>query len=118
MNKKELIKQAKLNRHPCAKDLKIIRIIPRRKLHESGYKMMYVIGLDYNYKPYMISSRTDSIDFTNYHTKQPFHGIQMDIDNEGVISLWSINNSFRTMDYECSTIMFDVLQKEGNKNDR
>ena len=109
MNKKELIRQAKLNGHPCARSLKTIRIIPRRKLHDSGYKMMYVIGLNEDYIPYMISSRADSIDFTDYHTKQSFHGLQMDIDNEGIISLWSISNLFRTMDYECSTIQFDVL---------
>jgi len=117
-NKKELIRQAKINRHPCARNLKTIRIIPRRKLHDSGYKMMYVIGLDYNYKPYMISSCSDSIDFTNYYTKQPFHGIQMDVDNEGVISLWSLSNSFKTMDHDCSTIIFDVLQKEDEINDK
>ncbi len=118
LNKKsELIKQAKLNGRPCIKYLKTIQIIPRRKLHESGYKMMYIIGLDENYKPYMISDCTDSITFTDYYTKQSFHGIQMDIDEDGIISLWSRSNLFRTLDYNCSTVQFDVLQKEDEMND-
>lgn len=110
MNKKEFIKQAKLNGYPTPRiKLRGICVIPRRKLHESGYKLMYVIGYNSDYKPYMISNCTDSITFTDYYTKQSFQGLQMDIDEEGIISLWSRYNLFETMDYNCSTIRFDVF---------
>ncbi len=77
-----------------------IYIIQQRKLHDSGYRMMYIVGhTEYDqeiddYKYYLISSCSDVIDFQpvfdnllkrNYDMCD----LHLDINKNGLIHIWT-----------------------------
>lgn len=77
-----------------------IYIIQQRKLHDSGYRMMYIIGYtNYDkkiddFKYYLISSCSDVVDFEpifenllarNYDMCD----LHLDIDRNGLIHIWT-----------------------------
>lgn len=77
-----------------------IFIIQQRKLHDSGYRMMYVIGhTEYDkelkdYKYYLISCCSDVIDFEPIFDKllarnYDMCDIHLDIDRNGIIHVWT-----------------------------
>ena len=79
-----------------------IFIIQQRKLHDSGYRMMYVIGhTDYDEKIkdfhyYLISCCSDVVDFQPpfekyLHKEKGMCDIHLDINKNGIIHMW--NNS-------------------------
>lgn len=77
-----------------------IFIIQQRQLHDSGYRLMYVIGhTDYDEKLkdfhyYLISSCSDVIDFQPpfekyLHRENAMCDIHVDIDKSGIIHIWN-----------------------------
>lgn len=77
-----------------------IYIIQKRKLHDSGYRLMYVIGHteyskelgDFNY--YLISCCSDVIDFEPIFNKllarnYDMCDLHLDIDKNGLIHIWT-----------------------------
>lgn len=108
-------------KHPLFKG---IFIIPQRKLHDSGYRMMYVIGhTDYNktkndYDYYLVGTYSDVIDlqpiFGKYLQRNydmcDFH---LDINKNGIIHIWT--NSEKYIQCTCpyvSACMFEVVDKK------
>ena len=97
MNKtsKELLDKAiKLDRNHRTPLFKGIHIIQQRKLHDSGYRMMYVIGFNETEKYYLISCISDVIDFQpsfNELLKGNYDmcDLHLDISKDGIISIWT-----------------------------
>ena len=103
MNKKQtelLEKSIKVKIDDKLPLFKGIIIIQQRKLHDSGYRMMYVIGhteydegkKDFNY--YLIGTFSDVIDFQPTFDDLLKHNydmcdIHLDIDSSGIIHIWT-----------------------------
>lgn len=80
-----------------------IYIIQQRKLHDSGYRMMYVIGhTEYDrekkeYEYYLIGTYSDVIDFQPVWDKYikgsaEMCDLHLDIDKNGIIHIWTNSN--------------------------
>ncbi len=80
-----------------------IYIIQQRKLHDSGYRMMYVIGQteydkkikDFHY--YLVGTYSDVIDFQPMFNKllnrnYDMCDLHLDIDKNGIIHIWTNSN--------------------------
>ena len=99
--KQELLDKAiKLNYDSEIPMLKGIFIIQERTLHDSGYRLMNVIGhSEYNYelkdfKYYLISCCSDVVDFSPLFEKYirgnySMGDIHLDINRYGIIHLWT-----------------------------
>lgn len=77
-----------------------IYIIQQRKLHDSGYRLMYIIGYtEYDkelkdYKYYLISCCSDVIDFEPIFDKllaknYDMCDLHLDINKNGLIHIWT-----------------------------
>lgn len=112
MNKKakELLdKSIKLGTDKDLPLFKGIYIIQQRKLHNSGYRMMYVIGqTEYDvskkeYEYYLIGTYSDVVDFQPVWSKYikgstEMCDLHLDIDRNGIIHIWTNSNKF----FKCS----------------
>lgn len=118
MNKKELLKKAKKE---INKDLKIrgLYIIPQKKLHDSGYKQMYVIGhTEYkeeleDYEFYLLGTYSDvinlygeSLNFMN-NGNNDIKTINLDINKYGIIHIWSDYDIFKIRYANISSVWLD-----------
>lgn len=106
MNKKaqELLNKAiKLDYRDEIPLFKGIYIIQERKLHDSGFRLMNVIGhTDYDeelkdFKYYLISCCSDVIDFEPIFDKllvkkYDMCDLHLDIDKNGLIHIWTKSN--------------------------
>ena len=90
-----------------------IYIIQQRKLHDSGFRMMYVIGhTEYDtkikdFKYYLISKCSDVVDFQPVFDKllkkqYDMCDLHLDIDRDGLIHIWT--NSKKRMKVYCSHV--------------
>ena len=98
-----------------------IYIIQQRKLHDSGFRLMYVIGhTEYDkelkdFKYYLLSSCSDVIDFTPIFTKwinrnYDMCDLHLDIDKNGLIHIWT--NSHKKLQCVCpfvSSCGFEIV---------
>jgi hypothetical protein len=100
-------------------EFKGIYIIQQRKLHDSGYRMMYVIGhteldekkKDFNY--YLIGTFSDVIDFTptfeRYLNKDyTMCDLHLDINRNGIIHIWTNSSKHLVNVGRCSNCMFEI----------
>lgn len=87
-----------------------IYIIQERRLHDSGYRLMNVIGhTEYDkelkdYKYYLISCYSDVIDFKSIYDMCYLY---LDIDRNGLIHIWTDSNkklSIRRLNTSCCYI--------------
>lgn len=80
-----------------------IYIIQRRELHDSGYRMMYVIGhTEYDREKqereyYLIGTYSDVVDFQPVWDKYikgstEMCDLHLDIDRNGIIHIWTNSN--------------------------
>lgn len=106
MNKKELLnKVIELDYGDEIPLFKGIYIIQQRKLHESGYKMMYVIGhteydkdkKDWDY--YLVGTYSDVVDFQpifEKHIKGIYNvcDLHLDINKNGIIHIWTNSEKY------------------------
>ena len=101
MNKvqKELLEKATDIRPDSKLPLfKGIYIIQQKKLHDSGYRMMYVIGhtdyderiKDFNY--YLIGTYSDVVDFISWRGNPSISDLHLDINKNGIIHIWTNDN--------------------------
>lgn len=125
MNKKELLEKAiKLNYDSQTPLLKGIFIIQERILHDSGYRLMNIIGHgEYDreiedYKYYLLSSSSDVINFRpifNEYIKGNFsnmRNINMDINRHGIIHIWTEHDKWLKCDFlNCSSCMLEFVDK-------
>lgn len=122
MNKaqKELLdKCKKLNMEEKLPLFKGIYIIQQRKLHDSGYRMMYVIGhtsydkekKDSEY--YLIGTYSDVVDFQPVWAKyikgsNEMCDLHLDIDKNGIIHIWT--NSEKSFNCYCPCVSSCTLE--------
>lgn len=71
-----------------------IYIIQQRKLHDSGYRLMYVIGHTIDFKYYIISMCSDVIDFEPTFSRlinknYDMCDLHLDINRNGIIHIWT-----------------------------
>ena len=96
-----------------------IYIIQQRKLHDSGYRMMYVIGhteYDKDKKScdyYLIGTYSDVVDFQPIFDKYLKNNydmcdIHLDIDTNGLIHIWT--NSEKHFRIECPFVSSCTLE--------
>lgn len=110
MNKNELLNKTKIVEINDLPLLKGIYIIQQRKLHDSGYRLMYIIGhseykkdiKDFEY--YMLSCCSDVVDFEpvfnnllqrNYDMSD----LHLDINKNGLIHIWTNSEKYLITDY-------------------
>ncbi len=99
-----------------------IYIIQERKLHDSGYRLMNVIGhTDYDekledYKYYLISCCSDVIDFEPLLNKflignYDMCDLHLDINKNGLIHIWTNSNKKLCCKYglNLSSCSFEII---------
>jgi hypothetical protein len=128
MNKKELLDKAiKLNYDSEIPLFKGIFIIQERTLHDSGYRLMNIIGHgEYDkeiqdYKYYLISDCSDVINFRptfeEYinHNFSNMRNLNMDINRNGIIHIWTEHDKWLKCEWlNVSSCMIEFVDKEGN----
>lgn len=105
-----------------------VYIIQQRRLHDSGFRMMYVIGhTEYDkvlkdFKYYLLSSCSDVVDFTPafknlLNKKYNMCDLHLDINKNGLIHIWT--NSDKYLDCQClhvSSCSFEIFGDKENEN--
>jgi len=99
-----------------------IYIIQERKLHDSGFRLMNIIGhTEYNkelgdFKYYLISSCSDVIDFEPLFEKYikndyDMCDLHLDIDRNGLIHIWTNSNKKLCCKYglHLSSCSFEIV---------
>lgn len=72
-----------------------IYIIQQRYLHDSGYRLMYVIGHTEDFEYYLLDEVADVVDFETFWTHIPLDAMHIDINRNGIIHLWSGRTKFK-----------------------
>ena len=86
-----------------------IYILPTNRRHESGYKIMYIIGFIRATKQYYLLDRI--CDVVNFGEFQQFmRGINVDIANNGIIHFWSNYEKFKS-EYKISCCTFEMVAR-------
>ena len=91
-----------------------IYIIPERKLHDSGYRLMNIIAhTEYDYQTedfryYLISICSDVIDLENLISDT---SISLDISKSGVIHIWTRGNKKLKLKWgiNLSSCVFEIV---------
>lgn len=95
-----------------------IYIIPTRRKHDSGYKLMYIVGHT-PYEPdketqfYLLDTYCDVVDFGDYvfmKAKVPVNDLHLDISPGGVIHIWS-NAQNMKVGYTGSSCTFSMVER-------
>ncbi len=98
-----------------------IYIIQQRKLHDSGYRLMYVIGhTEYDkhlkdFKYYIVSCCSDVVDFTpmfEYYMRNNYNmcDLHLDINKSGIIHIWTNGSKYlKTDTHNLSSCIFEVV---------
>lgn len=112
MNKKqrELLDKCKQIRHfEQVAPLDDIFILPTRRNHDSGYKIMYVVGYNREEnKHYLLDVYCDVINL-GYFTQQ-LRDVNIDIPEDGIIHFWSNKSKFINQ-HRVSSCTFDAVDK-------
>lgn len=93
------------------KIFEMIYILPQRKKHDSGYKMMYVLGTATDKKTYLIATFSDVVEFENILKNKNFIDIHIDILYDGIIQFWCRRNNFK-VEFNLSTCEFSLIERE------
>lgn len=123
MKKEEMLKKA-IKIHYDDTNIPLFKgifIIQERKLHDSGYRLMNVIGhTEYyhklnDFKYYLISECSDVVDFTPIFEKllakqYDMCDLHLDISSNGVIHIWTNSNRYLKMTYpNVSSCSFEIV---------
>lgn len=93
-------------------ELQGIYILPTTKKHDSGYKIMYIVGyFDDNY--YLLDTICDVVDFENIMKWDhiPIRDIHIDMHDIGIIHIWSNYQKFK-IENRYSSCTFAMVDKE------
>lgn len=110
MTQKELLEKAEIVKWDEIDNVPLLTgifIIQQRKLHDSGYRMMYVIGHTEDFKYYLLATYSDVIVFTSFWSKIKLEDLHLDINRHGIIHVWSKNKLKLTT--ALSNCDFDIL---------
>lgn len=117
-----LNKAIKLTRKDKVPSFKGVYIIPERKLHESGYRLMNIIGhtgydeREKGFKYYLISICSDVIDFEPMFERlmsknYAMCDLHLDISKGGIIHIWTKSDKRICLKYgiDLSSCSFEIL---------
>lgn len=92
-----------------------IYILPTTRKHDSGYKIMYIVGYTEE-EYYLLDQICDVVDFEKYLTHdKSINDLHLDIHDNGVIHLWSNHQKMKSI-FRVSCCTFDFVNKhEKNK---
>lgn len=88
-------------------------IIPTQYKHDSGYKIMYVVGhsprgLYEEEKLYLLSMGSDVVSFESWVSDIPIKDLNMDISPGGIIHIWSFTQNMKCR-FNCSNCQFEMM---------
>lgn len=118
MTKKELFEKAidvKFNELENVPILGGIYIVQQMKLHDSGFRMMYVFGHTSwdvekdDMDVYLLGVCSDVVDFEGFFTHLKMEDLHLDINNHGIIHIWSSKNRFKCT-HMLSNCVFEVVK--------
>lgn len=100
-----------------------IYVIPTNLKHESGYKIMYIIGhtpfeKNEEGKYYLIDECCDVIDFISWYGGAKIENLHIDITTSGIIHIWSTTQNLINL-VNLSNCSFEAINKneQGGKDD-
>lgn len=85
-----------------------ILVIETKYTHDSGYKIMYVIGETKDEKYYLLDSVCDVVNIGLF--KGNLQGMNIDIAYPGVIRLWNYRQQFKCMYQNTSSCIIEVVR--------
>ena len=99
-----------------------IYIVPTRKIHESGYKIMYVVGhtpfkTTEETKYYLLDTICDVVDFGSFIYENSINDLHLDIQSSGIIHIWS-NHQNMKCGFRLSSCTFEMVDRLGGKYER
>ena len=87
-----------------------IYILPTNRKHDSGYKIMYIIGLDRTHdKYYLLDTYCDVVNFGDF--VKNLKELNIDILDNGIIHCWS-NYQFIQSNFRVSSCTFDFVDRK------
>lgn len=93
-----------------------IYIIPTRYKHDSGYKIMYIVGHapykgNEEEKYYLLDTCCDVVDFDNFMSKNTtIRDLHLDIKPSGIIHIWSNRQNMKS-GFRLSSCTFEMIDK-------
>lgn len=93
-----------------------IYVVPTRYKHDSGYKIMYIIGYtsyktNEEQKYYLIDTCCDVIDFVDWFNGESIKDLHIDITPGGIIHIWG-NYQNMVNRFNLSSCMFEMIDKQ------
>lgn len=88
-----------------------IYILPQNRKHDSGYKIMYIVGLDRKQNQYyLLDTYCDVVNFGDL--KKYVKELNIDILDNGIIHCWSNYQKIQS-NFRVSSCTFDFVDREG-----
>ncbi len=90
-----------------------IYVLPTNRKHDSGYKIMYVVGYeDKTETYYLLDTYCDVVDFGEFHTD--IKDLHIDIAENGIIHYWSRYQQFQS-NFRVSSCTFEMVDRKKYK---
>lgn len=87
-----------------------IYILPTTKKHDSGYKIMYIVGLERKTNTYyLLDTYCDVVNFG--YLKRYLRELNVDILDNGIIHFWSNYQKIES-EFRCSSCTFDFVDRK------
>lgn len=89
-----------------------IYIIPTQYIHDSGYKIMYIIGHEpyqqgKKEKLYLLDTGCDVVDFEHFMKNKLINDLHIDINKSGIIHIWSNSQNMKNI-FKLSNCTFEM----------
>lgn len=88
--------------------LKSIYIIPTQYKHDSGFKIMYIVGEDLYGEKYILDTGCDVVNFGNFIGKNMINDLNIDINQNGIIHIWSYKQKIKC-GFRVSSCTFEMI---------
>lgn len=93
-----------------------IYIIPTKFKHDSGYKIMYIVGhTPFRRKEeteyYLLDTCCDVVDFDNFLNSMLINDLHLDMTTGGIIHIWSNRQNMKSI-FRVSSCSFEMVNKE------
>ena len=86
-----------------------IYILPTTRKHDSGYKIMYIVGANSKEdKHYLLDTYCDVLDIGEFMSSAK--DIHIDIHDNGIIHIWSNYQLFRSV-FRVSSCTFEMVER-------
>lgn len=92
--------------------LDVVYILPTTRKHDSGYKIMYIVGYAEKTKQYyLLDGGCDVINFGDMISQfSQFKGLNIDIHDNGIIQCWSRTQKMKSV-FRVSSCTFGFVDR-------